>query len=49
MENNPSFHGKSPSDDEYILAMEELNEWCFFGWSIEGWQERTSRLQKIPE
>ena len=24
MENNPSFHGKSPSDDEFILAMEEL-------------------------
>ena len=24
MENNPSFHGKSPSDEEFILAMEEL-------------------------
>ena len=24
MENNPSFHGKSPNDEEFKLAMEEL-------------------------
>ena len=25
MENNPSFHGKAPSDDELIIALEELS------------------------
>ena len=25
MENNPSFHGKAPNDDELILALEELS------------------------
>jgi len=24
MENNPSFHGKAPNDEEFELAMEEL-------------------------
>ncbi len=24
MENNPSFHGKAPTDDEFVIAMEEL-------------------------
>ena len=25
MENNPSFHGKAPDDEEYNIAMEELS------------------------
>ena len=25
MENNPSFHGKAPNDEEYKIAMEELS------------------------
>jgi len=25
MENNPSFHGKAPSDDELSIALEELS------------------------
>jgi transketolase len=25
MENNPSFHGKAPNDDELKLALEELS------------------------
>ena len=25
MENNPSFHGKAPNDEEYHIAMEELS------------------------
>ena len=25
MENNPSFHGKAPSDEELVIALEELS------------------------